>query len=60
LQSGARVKIEFRNIDLTIFDYYWTQENYTEIFQKAGLHIIEIHNPLGMQVMGMNGGTRQC
>lgn len=47
IQSGSRVKIEFRNLNLTIYDYYWTEEDYKKIFINAGYDIILVHNPLG-------------
>ena len=47
IASGAKVKIEFRDINLTIDDYFWTEKDYREIFQKAGLVVVEVHNPLG-------------
>lgn len=49
ITSGSKVKIEFRDINLTIDDYFWTEKDYREIFQKAGLVVVEVHNPLGKE-----------
>ena len=47
ITSGSKVKIEFKDINLTINDYYWTENDYKEIFVDAGYQIDEVHNPLG-------------
>lgn len=47
LSSGSRVKIFFKDVDLTIYDYFWTHKDYEETILSAGLEILEIHNPLG-------------
>ncbi len=49
ITSGSKVKIEFRDINLTIDDYFWTEKDYREIFQKAGLVVTDVHNPLGKE-----------
>jgi ubiquinone/menaquinone biosynthesis C-methylase UbiE len=46
--SGSRVKIQFRDIDLTIFDYYWSEKDYIEVLGKAGLEVVKVHKPLGL------------
>lgn len=47
--SGSRVKIQFRDIDLTIFDYYWSERDYTEVLSQSGLELVKIHKPLGVE-----------
>ena len=46
LESGKKVKIEFKDKGFSIEDYYWTQENYLEAMQKANLKLLEICKPL--------------
>ncbi len=48
INSGLRVKIEFKNFDLTIYDYFWKINDYINMFSKAGLHVEKIHQPLGI------------
>lgn len=45
--SGSKIKIEFKEIGLTIDDYFWTEEDYAEIFSAAGLNILKVYKPLG-------------
>lgn len=47
IASGSKVRMHFKDINLTIYDYYWTEEDYIQIFQSAGLRIEEIYKPLG-------------
>ncbi|WP_341758190.1 class I SAM-dependent methyltransferase [Candidatus Tisiphia endosymbiont of Ditula angustiorana] len=47
LNSGSIVKIRFKEIDLTIYDYFWSDEDYCEVITKAGLTIVHTHNPIG-------------
>ena len=49
LTSGSKVKVEFRDLGFAIDDYYWTENDYKEIFQKAGFVISEIHKPIGRE-----------
>ena len=46
LKSGKKVKIEFLDQGFAIEDYYWTQEDYLNVMQKANLELIEIYTPL--------------
>lgn len=52
LVSGSRVKVHFKDINLTIEDYFWSEEDYEEIFKKSGLQIVERHQPLGSESDG--------
>lgn len=47
LQSGSKVKVLFKDIDLTIYDYFWTEDDYCEVIIKGGFKLLEIHSPLG-------------
>lgn len=47
LHSGSIVKMLFKEINLSIYDYFWSDEDYREVINKAGLHILQTHNPLG-------------
>jgi ubiquinone/menaquinone biosynthesis C-methylase UbiE len=44
LKSGDKVKIELLDKALTIEDYYWTQDDYINVMQKANLEILEINS----------------
>lgn len=52
LNSGQKVKIEFKDIGLTIFDYYWTQKDYKKIIESANLNLVKVYNPLGLDTDG--------
>jgi ubiquinone/menaquinone biosynthesis C-methylase UbiE len=47
LISGKRVKLVFKNIDLAIYDYYWSNEDFQNAIQTSGLTLIDTHKPLG-------------
>ncbi|MFY9590271.1 class I SAM-dependent methyltransferase [Rickettsia endosymbiont of Halotydeus destructor] len=47
LTSGSTVRMFFKNIDLSIYDYFWTKEDYKYMLDQADLKIINIHQPLG-------------
>lgn len=49
ITSGSKVKIEFRDINLTIDDYFWMEKDYREVFGNAGLVVTEVYNPLGRE-----------
>ncbi len=54
VNSGDRVKIEFRELSFAIFDYFWNDDDYTNIFHKVGFDVLDIHNPLGAKNDGYN------
>jgi ubiquinone/menaquinone biosynthesis C-methylase UbiE len=54
LSSGSVVKILFKDINLTVYDYFWTEEDYTEVITNAKLDLIKVHNPLGNEQDGYN------
>ena len=47
LQSGDTVKLLIRGIDVVLHDYYWTEDDYGNAAERAGLKLAEIHKPLG-------------
>jgi ubiquinone/menaquinone biosynthesis C-methylase UbiE len=47
MQSGDTVKLLIRGTGIILYDYYWTEQDYTEIFNALGLGVREIHKPLG-------------
>jgi len=53
-RSGQKVKIEFRDIGLTMFDYYWTKEDYKEIIEGSELNLLNIYNPIGLETEEYN------
>ncbi|XKL64190.1 hypothetical protein PGB90_004276 [Kerria lacca] len=47
LKSGCVVKILFKEINLSLYDYFWSDEDYREAISQAGLSIKQIHYPVG-------------
>jgi SAM-dependent methyltransferase len=47
LRSGDTVKLLIRDIDVVLHDYYWTDDDYTQAAERAGLTVASIHKPLG-------------
>lgn len=45
--SGARVKIQLKEINLELYDYFWTDKDYKKIINKSGFSLLEKINPLG-------------
>jgi ubiquinone/menaquinone biosynthesis C-methylase UbiE len=54
LCSGSKVKMLFKDINLSIYDYYWTEEDYREVIETAGMGILQSYNPLGKDTDGYN------
>lgn len=52
ITSGQKVKIEFRDFDLTIFDYFWSKDDYKDLISKANLSLVKIFDPLGLSTDG--------
>ena len=59
LKSGDIVKVHFKDIDLTILDYFWNNEDYKEVFSKTGFKIIEEYSPLGQETDCYNWGLEK-
>lgn len=47
LRSGETVKLLIRDVDVVLYDYYWTDDDYTRAAERAGLALATIHKPLG-------------
>lgn len=46
LKSGCTVKISIRGTDIVLLDYFWTDEDYRQTFQKSGFNVVEMIQPL--------------
>ncbi|MBA2652395.1 MAG: class I SAM-dependent methyltransferase [Tatlockia sp.] len=47
LHSGDIARIILSDLNIEIFDYYWTNSDYEECFKEVGLIQISKHEPLG-------------
>ncbi len=47
LQSGDIARIILSDLNIEIFDYYWTNSDYEECFKEVGFIQISKHEPLG-------------
>lgn len=47
LTSGELGRIYLKDADIAFTDFYWTEGDFREAFSQAGLHLIELHYPLG-------------
>lgn len=47
LSSGSRVKILFKDLNLSIYDYFWSDEDYWTIIRQSNMQLLETHSPLG-------------
>ncbi len=47
LHSGDTVKLLIRGIDVILYDYYWTDDDYRRAAERAGLMLVKLHKPLG-------------
>ncbi len=52
LKSGSLAKIQLKQINLELLDYFWTDNDYQEIMKKSGLSLLEKLNPLGSKEDG--------
>ncbi|XKL68945.1 hypothetical protein PGB90_006714 [Kerria lacca] len=48
LISGCQVKKLIKDVNLIICDYFWTNEDYQESMKAAGLNVVYVHEPLGL------------
>ncbi len=48
LRSGDTVKLLIQGIDVVLYDYFWTEEDYIGAAQRAGLNLTALHKPLGL------------
>lgn len=54
LKSGSQVRMFFKDINLSIYDYFWTKEDYEQVINNGGLKLINTHHPLGKDDDGYN------
>lgn len=47
LHSGDTVKLLIRGINVILYDYHWTEEDYNRVAKAAGLALVRVHKPLG-------------
>ena len=47
VENPAPLLLRDRGIDVVLYDYYWTDADYTGAAERAGLTVAEIHKPLG-------------
>lgn len=47
LQSGSVAKIFLKDLEIEFLNYYWTDKDYTELFEQSSFRILEKHFPLG-------------
>lgn len=47
LHSGDTVKLLLHGIDVVLYDYYWTDDDYRGAAERAGLTLVRLHKPLG-------------
>lgn len=49
LHSGDIAKLRLRDPVIEFCDYFWTESDYFDCFQKAQLKILKVHKPLGSE-----------
>jgi len=47
LHSGDTVKLLIQGIDVVLYDYFWTEDDYSGAAERAGLILAQLHKPLG-------------
>lgn len=47
LCSGRIAKLVLKQPHIEFLDYYWSESDYVDCFQKSGFKILNIHKPLG-------------
>jgi SAM-dependent methyltransferase len=47
LHSGDTVRLLIRDIGVTLYDYYWTEDDYIRAAEGAGFMLAKLHKPLG-------------
>lgn len=48
LKSGDIAKIQLKDLNIDFINYYWTDVDYTQLFNKVNFQMLEKHYPLGM------------
>ncbi|WP_432737413.1 methyltransferase domain-containing protein [Maridesulfovibrio sp. FT414] len=47
LTSGDSAQLSIKGTNVVLYDYFWSQEDYTLALKNAKLSIIDIHHPIG-------------
>ena len=47
LKSGDIAKVHLREIDLSVYDYYWTHQDYEDVINETQFTLLEHLFPLG-------------
>ena len=53
-RSGSRVKVLLTDVNLELYDYYWTDADYRQVLTQAGFTDIRLHQPLGLPDDGID------
>ncbi|MEW2917704.1 class I SAM-dependent methyltransferase [Ruegeria sp. ANG10] len=53
VESGDKVRVRFPDADLTLTDYFWTDEDYSSALGQAGFGRIDRYYPLGKDSDGL-------
>lgn len=56
-RSGSRVRVLLTDVDLELYDYYWTDADYRRVLTDAGFARIDLHQPLGTPDDGIDWVT---
>ena len=57
--SGSQVKVKFKDIDLVITDFYWSEEDYRPTLTESGFIIKDVLKPLGKDTDEYNWGLEK-
>lgn len=49
LRSGDTARLRLRNPVIEFCDYFWTEKDYLDCFQKSNWQVLKIHKPLGSE-----------
>jgi len=55
LKSGAQLRLDITDASrtFTLYDYYWTEQDYRQVFSVAGLSVTNVLKPLGVPEDGI-------
>lgn len=48
LRSGQVAKLRLKDPTIEFLDYFWTEDDYLDCFEKANFTLLEIHRPKGL------------
>jgi ubiquinone/menaquinone biosynthesis C-methylase UbiE len=46
LASGDKARVSIRGTDIVLFDYYWTDRDYRQVFQQSSFDVVETLYPI--------------